>query len=108
MNCKRVVARAIVGAEDGEVGNVIALVGDVLRVERRKERESGLILIAPVGMVALFVGVIGGESPVGVERVLEASRRVKGVRRLVMRVNDSAGAGNVTDRADGGRGRQTS
>ena len=108
MNCKRVVARAIVGAKDGDVGDVIALVGHVLGVERRKEREAGLILIAAVSVVALFVSVIGGESPVGVESVLEASSGVKRVRSFVMRINDRAGAGNVTDRTDGGRGWQAS
>src|SRR5437764_4434472 len=64
MQHQRVVARAVVAAED-----------------------CGRKRIRPVRMSALFMGVVRTDSPVGTERVLHPGGRMQCVRGLVIRID---------------------
>jgi hypothetical protein len=51
-----------------------------------------LILIPPKRMVAFFVSPFGGHHPFGIEGVLDPGRSVQGIRSLIIRIDERAGA----------------
>src|SRR5690348_3880169 len=87
MDGERVVARAIVGAEDVDVGDVARISGN-----GGIQSEAGEIGIATIGMDALLVRPIGADEPADIEDIFNAGGGVKGVRSFVTGIDERAPA----------------
>src|SRR5258708_31842139 len=78
----------------------------VIRGVRRRDQRSECICVAgetvtTIAVIALLVSVVGAKGPVLIECMLNSACDVDGVRRLVIRVDDTSGRSRAALQAAG-------